>query len=584
MIPEETDPTALFITAGMQPLVPYLLGEKHPQGKRLANIQKCIRTSDIDEVGDNRHLTFFEMMGNWSLGDYFKKEAIEWSFEFLTSPSWLGLDSKRIYVTTFVGDKEVPQDKESVIIWQKIFKKNNLSFEVSQNGNIAENVRIIPLGREDNFWGPIGDSGPCGPDTEIFYDTCPSKGALKGSFSDLVNSGRLIEIWNNVFMEFNKDKFGKYKKLSQRNVDTGIGVERTIAVLTEKENVFETELFQPIFKVIEKKSLFKYKESSQTKKSFRIIADHLKAAIFIITDGVTPSNAGRGYVLRRLIRRAVRYGQLIKIQKGAFNEIIETVIKMYKDFYPELKEKKETIVVEIKKEEEKFKKTLERGLKKFSSLKVNHNLLEGKVAFDLYQTYGFPLEITKELAEEKGFRVDEEGFYKELNHHKELSRTATKGMFKGGLAEAKEETARLHTATHLLHAALRKVLGEHVLQKGSNITAERLRFDFSHPQQLTDEEKEKVENLVNQAIRADLPVTMEEMSVSEAKKRGALGVFGSKYGEKVKVYIIGNKDNPFSQEICGGPHVKRTVELGHFKIKKEKSSGAGVRRIKAVIE
>lgn len=583
LVPSETDSSVLFTTAGMHPLVPYLMGQEHPQGKRLANVQKCIRTGDIDDVGDNRHLTFFEMMGNWSFGDYFKKEAIEWSFEFLTDKErGLGIDPKRIYVTTFKGDDGIPKDEESIGIWKKVFAGVGMEVEISEQGEVTENKRIIPLGAEDNFW-IAGETGPCGPDTEMFYDTKLEDGPISGNFEDLVKSGRLIEIWNDVFMEFNKTADGKYEKLSKPNVDTGMGVERTLAVLNGKENVFETELFTPIFKKIEELSSMSYTEQFT---SYRIIADHIKAATFMISDGVTPLNVGRGYVLRRLIRRAVRYGKLLGIKNNFAKEIAEIIIEQNKEFYTELEYNKENIFDELGKEEEKFRKTLERGLGELEkSLTASAMNISGKDVFDLYQTYGFPLELTKEIANEKGFTIDEGDFLEELKKHQELSRTASAGAFKGGLADGGDQTKRLHTATHLLLAALRQVLGNDVIQKGSNITQERLRFDFSYPEKMTPEQLATVEKLVNAAIEARLSVSWEEMSLDEAKNRNAMGVFGAKYGEKVKVYHIANDMGELvSNEICGGPHAENTGELGHFKIKKEEASSAGVRRIKAVLE
>ncbi|MBU2219413.1 alanine--tRNA ligase [Patescibacteria group bacterium] len=537
LIPNETDPTVLFTTAGMHPLVPYLLGEKHPAGNRVANVQKCIRTIDIDEVGDNIHLTFFEMLGNWSFGDYFKKEAIEWSWEFLVSPKWLGLNPDKISVSVFSGDKDAPRDEESAKIWQSLG---------------VPKERIFYKGKEDNWWGPAGQTGPCGPDTEMF---------IKGT-----------EIWNDVFMQYNKIAEGEYEPLKQKNVDTGMGLERIAMIMQDSASVFETDLFAPIVAKI-KSQISNLK--SVDERSIRIIADHVKAAVFIIADGVEPSNLGRGYVLRRLIRRAIRHGKLLGIEDFT-KEIAKVVIDIYKDSYPEVEKNKGKIFEELNKEEERFRKTLEAGLKEFNKLSI----VSGKDAFNLYQTYGFPLEMTKELAQEKELQINKKEFEEEFHRHQELSRTASVGMFKGGLAEASEQTAKLHTATHLLHQVLREVLGNHVAQKGSNITAERLRFDFSHSQKMTDEEIKKVEDLVNEKIKENLMVAYEEMSVEEAKEEGALGVFEHKYGEKVKVYSVGE----YSKEICGGPHAENTSQLGHFKILKEEASAAGVRRIKAVLE
>lgn len=573
----ENDPTVLFTTAGMHPLVPYLMGEIHPQGKRLVDSQKCIRTGDIDDVGDNRHCTFFEMLGNWSLGDYFKKEAIAWSWEFLTDEKWLGLDPKRIYVTVFAGDENSSADNESIEAWKEQFKNAGIEAEVcGENEKAKVDSRIFLLGAKDNWWGPAGETGPCGPCSEMFYDVRPEEGALTGkTHEQWVDEFRIMEIWNDVFMEFNKVAPGKFERMAHQNVDTGMGLERTITVLSGKENVFDTDLFLPIIAKIEELSEKKYSDGNEEiKKSMRIIADHIKASVFIIADGIEPSNTERGYVLRRLIRRAIRQGHLLGISNHFVVEIAKVIQKMYGEVYPEIL--KEKVLSELQKEEDKFRKTLENGLREFEKYKE----LNGKVAFDLYQTYGFPIELTKELAKEKNIEVNEEEFNKELKKHQDLSRTASAGMFKGGLADNKEETTQLHTAAHLMLAGLRKVLGEHVHQKGSNINGERLRFDFSHGEKMTDEEKKAVENYVNEAISAKIPVEMKEMSLDEAKANGAEGAFENKYGEVVKVYKI----EGYSNEICGGPHVENTGDIkGVFKIVKEESSSAGVRRIKAVI-
>jgi len=563
LIPHETDPSVLFTTAGMHPLVPYLLGEDHPGGKRVANVQKCVRTGDIDEVGDAIHHTFFEMLGNWSFGDYFKKESLEWSWEFLTSPDWLGLDKNKIAVSVFAGDADAPFDKEAYEIWKSLG---------------IDEKRIAKLSKEDNWWGPAGATGPCGPDSEIFYWSENSEVPEAFDPEDL----RWVEIWNNVFMQYNKTIENKFEPLIQKNVDTGMGLERTLAAFNGLADNYQTDLFQPIFEVIKKVSPSGIQ--GETLKSYRIIADHLKAATFLIADGVEPLNVGRGYVLRRLIRRAVRHGKLLGIENNFTKDISETVIEIYKDFYLELVENKDKIFAELEKEENKFRETLEKGLKEFN--KISNANISGTDAFNLYQTYGFPFEMTKELAVEKNLEIDEKGFQEELQKHQELSRTASAGQFKGGLAEAGETTTKLHTATHLLLAALREVLGPHVYQKGSNITAERLRLDFAHNVKMTPEELEKAQDLVNEAIREDIPVTCEEMSVEEAKKAGAVGVFEAKYTNNVKVYSMGSAKGgpPFSREICGGPHAKSTGELGHFKIVKEEASSAGVRRIKAVLE
>ncbi len=609
LVPSDTDASTLFTTAGMHPLVPYLLGETHPGGSRVADVQKCVRTGDIDDVGDNRHLTFFEMMGNWSFGDYFKREAIEWSFEFLTDPKWLGLDKHRIYVTVFKGEDGIPRDEESISVWREVFEKAGISSGVAGDDECAgEGIRIFPLGVDDNFW-IAGATGPCGGDTEMFYDMRPEEGSLAGRFGDLVDSFRIMEVWNDVFMEFNKTADGTYEKLAKPNVDTGMGVERTLAVLEGKYTVFETDLFRPLFDKVAEISGCGYRDSDETTKAFRIIADHVRASVFMIGDGVLPLNTGAGYVLRRLIRRAVRYGKLLGIDRDFLTDIAEIVICDFGGFYPELNERKEVILSELKKEEEKFRKTLAKGLKRMreyvekkredSKSAVRHhedfgsesrdfiNLISGKEAFDLYQTYGFPFEMIRE--ELAGFGMSyhkdelqkvEDEFDRELQSHQELSRTASAGMFKGGLQEQDEKSAKLHTATHLLQAALRQVLGSHVSQKGSNITPERLRFDFTHHEKMSPEQIAKVQDLVNEAIRADVPVVCEELPVDEAKARGALGVFDSKYGDSVKVYTAGE----YSSEICGGPHATRTGDLGRFRIKKEEASSAGVRRIKAVLE
>ncbi len=583
LIPEN-DSTVLFTTAGMHPLVPYLLGESHPAGNRLVDVQKCIRTSDIEEVGDNRHLTFFEMLGNWSLGDYFKKEAIERSWEFLTDKKYLGLDPARLYVTVFMGDENAPVDQESIDVWEKQFAKAGIKAEICDYNkpiNGDENYRIFPLPAKDNWWGPAGQTGPCGPCSEMFYDVAPQNGTLKKTFDEEVEGVRIMEIWNDVFMEFNKTAEGRYEKLVQKNVDTGMGVERTISVLNGKKDTFDNELFWPLFQKIEELSGKKYGESVEVTRSMRIVADHIKAATFILGDSkaITPSNVDQGYVVRRLIRRAVRYGKQLGINEIFTFKLAEVVVEIYQDIYSELKKNREFIINQLVQEEEKFQETLERGLRQFEKI-IGQGSISGKDAFDLYQTYGFPIEMTGELAKEKNILIDEKEFNEEIKKHQELSRAGAEQKFKGGLADHSEQVVKYHTAAHLMLAALRQVLGEHVAQKGSNITAERLRFDFSHGQKMTSEEIKQVENIVNEKIQADLPVQMEEMSLEEAKAQGATGVFESKYGEQVKVYTIDN----FSKEICGGPHVERTGVLGKFKIIKEESSSAGVRRIKAILE
>jgi len=578
LIPEN-DPSVLFTTAGMHPLVPYLLGANHPAGARLTDAQKCIRTGDIDEVGDTTHHTFFEMMGNWSLGDYFKTESIAYSWEFLTSPEWLNLDKSRLAVSVFAGDEDAPFDSEAYEIWVKIFQKNNLPVE-----------RIAKLPKKNNWWGPAGVTGPCGPDTEIFYWVTAAE-KTPGSFND--DNDLWVEIWNNVFMQYNKDATGRFEPLKQQNVDTGLGLERVLAVMNGLADNYQTDLFVNSIKKIEELSGHKYGETAEITRVMRIIADHLKAATFIISDnkGITPSNTDQGYVVRRLIRRAIRYGKQLEIRAPLWTkEVAQVVINDYQDVYRELESNRQFALDSLDKEEEKFNSTLEKGLLEFN--KLSHDGISGEEAFKLYQSYGFPLEITEELAKEKGVSVDRPGFEVELKKHQDLSRTAAAGKFKGGLADAGEETTKLHTTAHLLLASLRKVLGDHVVQKGSNITPERLRLDFSHPEKMTPEQIGQVEDLVNGAIASNFSVVCEELSLAEAKQRGAMGVFDSKYGERVKVYTVSklsengqiDYQSAFSQEICGGPHVTATGSLGHFKILKEEASSAGVRRIKAVLE
>ncbi len=562
LIPEN-DPTALFVSAGMHPLVPYLLGEPHPLGKRLVSNQRCLRTDDIDEVGDNRHLTFMEMLGNWSLGDYFKKEQLNWAFEFLTSPRWLSMDPKKIYVSVFKGDQDAPRDESSIKIWQEIYKKAGIK------ANVGE--RIVPYPKKKNWWGPVGKTGPCGPDSEVFYDTGKSHDLHFGKECHInCDCGRYIEIWNNVFMEYNKKGKGKYERLKQQNVDTGMGTERVAAILQKKETFYETELFFPILRRIEELSKKKY---IQNKKHFRIIADHIRAATFVIADGVVPSNKEQGYVLRRLIRRAIRYGRSLQLIKPFAKNLAQTAVEIYQDEYPYLRENEKQILQELEVEENRFRKTLERGLREVEK----HKVLDGKLAFYLYETYGFPLEMTEEIAQERGQKIKKKVFEKEFKKHQEISRAGMETKFAGGLADHSATVTKLHTTTHLLHQALRDVLGDHVQQVGSNITPERLRFDFTHPEKLTEAQMKKVEEIINKKIKANLPVRAETMTLVEAKKKGALAFFGEKYGEKVKVYSIGN----YSQEVCGGPHVKSTGEIGRVKINKEKAIGAGRRRIYA---
>jgi len=567
LIPEN-DPTVLFTTAGMHPLVPYLMGESHAQGQRLVDFQKCVRTDDIDEVGDAFHHTFFEMLGNWSLGDYFKKEAIEWSFEFLTDKKWLGLPLEKLAITCFEGDDNSPKDDESAGVWKNL--------------GLADH-KIVFLGKKDNWWGPAGETGPCGPDTEMFYfigEGNPSKDS-----NPQTDEKNWVEIWNDVFMQYNKTADGNYEQLIQKNVDTGMGLERTLAVMNGFDDNYRTELFWPIIEKIEALSGKKYDESEKITVSMRIIADHLKASVMILGDdhAVAPSNVDQGYILRRLIRRAIRQAKQLGIERNFTAEVASVVVDLISDPYVELKNREAEIFDELKKEEEKFRMTLEKGEREFSKMAKDKNI-SGKEAFILFSTYGFPLEMTSEMAKEIGIEIDEKEFAEEFKKHQELSKTASAGRFKGGLADASEETKRLHTAAHLMLAALRKVLGNEVFQKGSNITPERLRFDFSHNEKMTDEQKAEVEKNVNEAIEKDYPVSCEEITLDEAKKIGAMGVFESKYGEKVKVYTVGEGDDIFSREICGGPHVTHTGELGKFRIKKEESSSAGVRRIKAVLE
>jgi alanyl-tRNA synthetase len=590
----ENDPTVLFTTAGMHPLVPYLMGEEHPEGTRLADAQKCLRTGDIDEVGDNRHLTFFEMLGNWSLGDYFKEEAITWSMEFLTGDEWLNIDPENIYVSVYRGDEDVPRDEEAIELWKEAFSELGIEATVAdaENPDINEGHKIFPYGKEHNWWGPPGVTGPCGPDTEMYVDTGRDHDADYGEVCHpACDCGRFIELWNDVFMQYNKDEEGNYTPLKQKNVDTGMGLERAVALLNGKDTVFEIDTFQAILKTIGEISDKTYKENESDDQSMRIIADHIRASVFVLGDPVAkivPSNTDQGYILRRLIRRAVRHGKQLDVEGTFLAEVAETVIELFGEAYPELKESSQRIKKELTKEEEKFHNTLEKGLKKFEKMFEKNGEITGEDAFILYSTFGFPLELTRELANEKGQQIDIGVFEEEFEKHQEKSRAGAKKKFAGGLADHSDETVRLHTATHLLHRALKNVLGEHVEQKGSNIKPERLRFDFSHPEGMTDEEIEEVEDMINEQIEKDLDVHYEVMSLEEAKERGAIGLFEEKYDEldnKIKVYFIGDPDTDtyFSIEVCGGPHVEHTGELGAFKIKKEKSNGAGIRRIKAVV-
>ncbi len=623
----ENDPTVLFTTAGMHPLVPYLLGAKHPMGTRLTDVQKCIRTGDIDEVGDASHCTFFEMLGNWSLGDYFKKEAISWSWEFLTSPEWLGIDKDRLAFTVFEGDEKAPRDDEAASYWKACGVKDD---------------HIFYLNAKHNWWGPAGTTGPCGPDTEMFI--IKDQPPCGPNCSPACDCGRYLEIWNDVFMQYNRQADGSYPPLEHKNVDTGMGLERTIGVLLGAKSVYETDLFRDIIAKIEELSGKKYAANDENTRSFRIIADHMRTATVIIGDdrGVTPSNVDQGYVLRRLIRRSVRHGMKLGLPEGAMSEIAQVVVKQYEEVYPELKRNEAHICEQLKLEEERFQKTLKQGMKEFDKLLFNINRMsqavspvleaedaafadacanaakalpprpeyqeliallkaasdrpaiekaardflaslkriDGRSAFKLYDTYGFPIEITVELAKEKGLDVDEAGFQERFKQHQETSHAGAEQKFASGLADHQDRTVKLHTATHLLHAALRQVLGDEVAQKGSNITTERLRFDFSFGRKMTPEEVQRTEDLVNEYIKAAAPITCEEMTVPEAKAQGAIGLFESKYGERVRVYTMGT----FSKEICSGPHAQNTSELVRFRILKEESSSAGVRRIKATIE
>ena len=622
----EYDPTVLFTTAGMHPLVPYLMGTPHPAGTRLTDVQKCIRTGDIDEVGDASHLTFFEMLGNWSLGDYFKKEAISWSWEFLTSPDYLGLDKDKLAFSVFAGDEDWPRDEEAHDIWRSL--------------GVAED-HIFYLPKENNWWGPAGQTGPCGPDTEMFI--IRDKAPCGPNCSPACDCGRYLEIWNDVFMQYNKQKDGTFIPMAKKNVDTGMGLERTICVLTGKKTVYETDAFTGILAKIAELSGKEYGADEETTKAFRIVADHMRTSTFILGDdrGVSPSNTDQGYILRRLIRRAVRYGMSLGMADGFTAEIAQVIINQYKEVYPELERNSAFVLEQLKLEEGRFARTLKQGEKEFEKVYNNAvntkallesilnagdkvacaqenaktkklrpspdmmpiieaanagdeaalvaalnarmaslDTLDGRSAFKLYDTFGFPIEMTIELAAEKGLKVDEADFAERFKKHQELSHQGAEQKFKGGLADHSEQTAKLHTATHLLHSALRKVLGDEVAQKGSNITAERLRFDFSFGRKMTKEEIEEVEKLVNIAIDAKVPVVCEEMTVPEAKEKGAIGLFENKYGEKVRTYKMGE----YSFEICGGPHAENTGDLGSFKIQKEESSSAGVRRIKAVIK
>jgi len=556
LIPEN-DPTVLFTTAGMHPLVPFLLGESHPGGKKLTSNQICLRTNDIDEVGDTSHHTFFEMLGNWSLGDYWKEESISWSFEFLTKH--LGIDKEKLWVTCFEGDDDAPRDTESSKIWE--------SLEIPKE-------RIIFLSKKDNWWGPAGKVGPCGPDTEIFYEVSKKACGKKCKPGD--SCGRFLEIWNNVFLQYNKTENGNFELLKQKNVDTGMGVDRTMAVLNGfKDDYLVKDLWGEIIESIKNVS---QKDYAENLKAFRIIADHIRASVFVASEGIVPSNKLQGYVLRRLIRRSVRLGKDLDIKDEFLSEIAKAVISSYKERYPVLLKKQKDILEVISQEERKFLSSLETGLKEINKM----DKLDGKIAFYLYETYGFPFELIQDIALNRGQKIDKKVFDEEFEKHKSLSRKTSAGIFKGGLSDASEEVTKFHTATHLLHEALRETLGKNVQQKGSNINSERLRFDFSHPQKLSNEEIKKVENLINKQIDKNLPVLCETMTLEEAKSKGALAFFGEKYGERVKVYTVGDPNNKwFSKEVCGGPHVSSTKEIGHVRIIKQEKVGTNVVRIYA---
>jgi alanyl-tRNA synthetase len=555
LIPEH-DPSVLFTTAGMHPLVPYLLGEPHPAGRRLANIQKCLRTNDIMEVGDAKHLTFFEMLGNWSLGDYWKPEAIRLSYTFLTER--LGLDPERLSVTCFAGDSDAPRDQEAAEIWR--------SFGIPEQ-------RIFFLPKSDNWWGPAGATGPCGPDSEIFYDMQPDQPPGEP------NQSRYWEVGNNVFLQYDKQNDGRYLPLSQHNVDLGMGLDRLLPIVEGVPSIYDTDLFVPIVEAI--RSLATRHEPF----AIRVIADHIRASTFILAEGVMPGNIDQPYIVRRLIRRSVRYGRVLGIAGHFLARLAETAIGTLADVYPELELRRAQICAALDDEEGRFQRTLARGEAEFNKAVAacqaqGRDTLPGAAVFRLYETHGFPLELTQELAEQRGMSIDRQGYESAFAAHQQQSRQGSAGRFRGGLAERQPETTRLHTATHLLHAALRQVLGPHVQQRGSNITLERLRFDFSHAERLTPEQLAAVEQLVNEQIQRDLPESWAEMSVADARSAGAIGLFGERYGEQVKVYTIGD----FSKEICGGPHAEHTGVLGRFRIVKDEAVGAGARRIRAILE
>ncbi len=569
LIPEN-DPTVLFTTAGMHPLVPYLLGEKHPAGNRLCDVQKCVRTGDIDEVGDSSHCTFFEMLGNWSLGDYFKEKMIPWSFEFLTSPEYLGIPVKDIAVTCFAGDKDCPKDEESAKLWREC-------------GILPENIYFLP--KSGNWWGPAGTTGPCGPDTEMHVIRNHADADKLGEYDfEKAPAGTFLEIWNDVFMQYNKTAEGSYEPLRQKNVDTGMGLERTLCILNGKSSVYETDIFEKAIQSIENLTGRKYGESEEITRAFRVVLDHVRTATFMLGDvkGIAPSNTDQGYILRRIIRRAVRFGRNIGLPQGSLSKISATIIDKYAEVYPELVKNSGRVYEELEKEENKFSKTLQQGIREFdkvvSALPAG-GVIDGVTAFHLYDTYGFPVEITGEMAREKGMTVDAKGYEAAYAEHQAKSRAGSEQKFACGLADHKELTTNLHTATHLLHAALKKVCSPDIEQRGSNITEERLRFDFNFARKLTPEEVAEVERLINEQISLDIPVVMREMTLEQAKAEGFTGLFESKYGEKVKTYSIGE----FSKEICGGPHAEKTGLLGKFKIAKQENVSAGVKRIKAIL-
>ena len=569
LIPEN-DPTVLFTTAGMHPLVPYLLGEKHPAGNRLCDVQKCVRTGDIDEVGDSSHCTFFEMLGNWSLGDYFKEKMIPWSFEFLTSPEYLGIPVKDIAVTCFAGDKDCPKDEESAKLWREC-------------GILPENIYFLP--KSGNWWGPAGTTGPCGPDTEMHVIRNHAEADKLGEYDfEKAPAGTFLEIWNDVFMQYNKTAEGSYEPLRQKNVDTGMGLERTLCILNGKSSVYETDIFEKAIQSIENLTGRKYGESEEITRAFRVVLDHVRTATFMLGDvkGIAPSNTDQGYILRRIIRRAVRFGRNIGLPQGSLSKISATIIDKYAEVYPELVKNSGRVYEELEKEENKFSKTLQQGIREFdkvvSALPAG-GVIDGVTAFHLYDTYGFPVEITGEMAREKGMTVDAKGYEAAYAEHQAKSRAGSEQKFACGLADHKELTTNLHTATHLLHAALKKVCSPDIEQRGSNITEERLRFDFNFARKLTPEEVAEVERLINEQISLDIPVVMREMTLEQAKAEGFTGLFESKYGEKVKTYSIGE----FSKEICGGPHAEKTGLLGKFKIAKQENVSAGVKRIKAIL-